>query len=51
MAQLSSDLHVLCLGDESTGQFNKEICQFVLEDVDVLANSIIGTSVSTVYQA
>jgi hypothetical protein len=46
MAQLTSDLHTLCLGDESTPQFNKELCQFVLEDVDVLANSIIGESVS-----
>lgn len=46
MKQLDDDMHVLCLSDESTAQFTKELCQVLLEDVDVLANSIIGESVS-----
>lgn len=43
---LHNDFNVLCFGDESNAQFGRELCQYVLEDVDVLANSIIGESVS-----
>jgi hypothetical protein len=38
---LNNDLNVLCVGNE---QYNTGInlCQMVAEDVDVLANSLIG---------
>jgi len=45
METLKDDLHVLCIGDEHD-DFPKELCQVVLDDVDVLANNLIGTSVS-----
>lgn len=47
MKQLDDDLHVLCIGEETNGgQFNKELCQILLQDTDILANSLIGESVS-----
>lgn len=46
MRTINDDLNVLCFGDESVHDFYVELCQVALEDVDVLANSIIGDSVS-----
>lgn len=45
MKTINDDLHVLCFGTEG-GEFGSELCQVILEDIDVLANSIIGDSVS-----
>jgi len=46
MKQLHDDLHVVCIGAEVPDQFVKGLCQVLLEDTDILANSIIGESVS-----
>lgn len=47
MKQLDDDIHVVCIGEESNGQqFDKELCQALLQDTDILANSILGESVS-----
>jgi len=46
MNQLKDDIHVLCVGDEQPNDVNQETCQVLLEDVDVLANSMIGTAAS-----
>lgn len=47
MKQLDNDLHALCVGNEiDAQQFMKETCQNLLQDSDILANSIIGESVS-----
>jgi hypothetical protein len=45
MKQLHDDLHVVCIGQEVPDQFVKGLCQVLLEDTDILANSIIGESV------
>ncbi|KAK4687909.1 hypothetical protein P7C73_g2206, partial [Tremellales sp. Uapishka_1] len=46
MAIFADDLRVLCLGYDSdgAGQVEKESCQLIAQDVDVLANAIIGDS-------
>lgn len=47
MKILSDDLRVLCLGPDSDGLNSTpgELCQRVAEDIDVLANSLIGQTV------
>lgn len=47
MKIINDNLNVLCFGNEdSVNDFYVNLCEVVLEDVDVLANSIIGDSVS-----
>jgi hypothetical protein len=49
MKQLDDDIHVACIGEETNGQqFDKELCQTLLQDTDILANGILGESVSLI---